>query len=263
MSRKATKRAVNYDEVSHTYDERYKAAYKPDGIAAALSKLASEAKAETILEVGCGTGQWLSILQAVAPKIYGMDYSFGMLQKALERRGNFHLIRGDVARCPFRDGAFDMIFCVNALHHFSDPPKFIRDARQLLRPGGVLSIIGMDPRAGQDRWFVYDYFAGTHETDLDRYPSTGAIADWLSAAGFGNITRQVGERIELTRMGREILPLDKNFTSQLTLLTPAAYAEGIAMLEAAIAKAEASGKVQEFVTDISLFMTTGWVSEQG
>jgi ubiquinone/menaquinone biosynthesis C-methylase UbiE len=261
MIRKATERTVNYDDVSHTYDERYRTAYKPDGIASALSELAREVKAERILEIGCGTGHWLGILQALAPEVYGMDCSHGMLQKALERKGEFHLIRGDVNKFPFHDEIFDLIFCVNALHHFCDPSGLIRDVRRLLRTGGALSIIGMDPHAGRDRWFLYDYFPGVYETDINRYPSTGTIADWMIGAGFGNVTCRVGERIKLTRLGREILPLDKNFTSQLTLLTPRAYAKGIATIEAAIAKAEALGKEQEFITDISLFMTTGRVGE--
>jgi ubiquinone/menaquinone biosynthesis C-methylase UbiE len=261
MIRKATEKTVNYDEVSRTYDERYRIAYKPDGIASALSELVREVKAERILEIGCGTGHWLGVLQAVAPEVYGMDCSFGMLQRALECKENFHLIRGDVDRVPFHDGVFDLIFCVNALHHFCDPSGLIRDARRLLRTGGALSIIGMDPLAGRDRWFLYDYFPGVYGTDMNRYPSTGTIADWMIRADFSNVTCRVGERIEIA-LGRESLPLNKNFTSQLSLLTPRAYAEGIARIEAAIAKAEALGKAPEFITDISLFMTTGWVGEQ-
>jgi ubiquinone/menaquinone biosynthesis C-methylase UbiE len=259
MIKKVTRGGINYDNVSRTYDERYQTAYKPEGIAFALSELARKIRAERILEIGCGTGHWLAVLQMVVARVYGMDRSPGMLQKAAERKGNFQLIRGEVDRLPFHDGMFDMVFCVNALHHFSDPSQSILDASRLLKNGGTLSVIGMDPHTARDRWFVYDYFTGTYEADLERYPSTGTIAGWMTAAGLKDITCRVGERINIIREGRELLPLNKNFTSQLTLLSPGAYAEGVAVIEATIAKAEASGEIREFITDISLFMTTGWL----
>jgi SAM-dependent methyltransferase len=250
---------VNYDEVSATYDRRYKNAYRPEGIAAALLELAKKTKAECILEVGCGTGHWLNVLQSAAPVVCGMDRSPGMLQKARERGGNFHLIRGDAGWLTFHNATFDLIFCVNTLHHFDNPPEFISEARRLLKQGGALSIIGMNPHSGDDRWFVYDYFPGTRESDLRRYPSPETLADWMIAAGLENVSSRVGERIILKLKGREILPLDKNFTSQLTLLTPQAFADGIARIEAAISEAEALGRTLEFNTDISLAMVTGWV----
>ena len=255
----STERPVNYDEVSSVYDRRYETAYWPGGIAAALLGLAQKTKARSILEVGCGTGHWLGVLQSVAPMVCGMDRSLGMLQKAREQAGNFHLIRGDVTNIPFRGEVFDLVFCVNAIHHFDDPSGFIRGARQLLRRGGTLSIAGMDPHARRDRWFIYDWFPGTLENDLRRYPSSEMLKGWMTAAGLKDIAVGLGERIELTLKGREVLILDKNFTSQLSLLTAEVYADAIAKIEAAISEAEASGKPLEFITDISLVTVTGWV----
>ena len=269
MIEKSPNRTVNYDEVAHVYDERYKDAYKPEGLVAVLSELARETGAERILEVGCGTGHLLAGLQNVTARMYGMDLSHGMLQKARARAGaradaragRFHLVRGDVGRYPFPEKTFDMIVCVNALHHFRDPPAFVHNVPGLLRQGGALSVTGMDPRDARNRWFLYDYFPGTYETDLERYPSTDTVAEWMDAAGFENIRHRVGERILVPRKGREILPLDKNFTSQLTLLTPEAYNDGIERIEAAVTEAEASGTTIEFVTDVSLVTITGWMPQ--
>src|SRR5437660_25768 len=79
------------------------------------------------------------------------------------------------------DAGFDLIFCVNAFHHFPQPRVFICEARRLLRPGGALAITGMDPHAGRDRWYLYDYFVGTQDTDLRRFSSSGTILDWMVA----------------------------------------------------------------------------------
>lgn len=258
MITKRSLRPINYDEIANIYDQRYRRAYRPKGIATKLLGLARDVWAERILEVGCGTGHWLSVLQTEA-QVYGIDFSFGMLQKARERKRTFSLIRGDVNSLPFQNKTFDMIFCVNALHHFDNPSRFIQASRQLLRQGGALAVIGMNPHTDRDQWFLYDYFPGTYEADLVRYPSPGTIIDWMIAAGFESTTWQVGERILDTRMGREVLPLPKNVTSQLALLTPQAYRDGIARIEADLQEAEAAGETLMFHVDISLAIVTGRV----
>ena len=262
MIPKISDKGINYDEIADTYDQRYEEAYGLEGIAAALKDLARNRGAESILEVGCGTGHWLNILQTVFSRVYGMDLSFGMLQKASKRNGAYHLIQGDVNRLPFSDNTFDMVFCVNALHHFHDPSGFVNNTHRLLKRGGTLAVIGMNPHDGRDRWFLYDYFPGTYETDLGRYPSVGAIADWMIEAGFEKVTSRVGERIVDTRMGRDVLPLSKNFTSHLTLLSPDAYAEGIDRIETALAEAEEEGEIVEFPVDISPHMISGRVKKR-
>jgi SAM-dependent methyltransferase len=249
---------INYDAISDGYDRRYETAYRPDGIASKLLDLVRSVRAHSVLEVGCGTGHWLGVLQDHA-FVVGMDLSSGMLQKAAELKGKLSLVQGDTSRLPFSRQSFDVVFCVNALHHFRDPSTFVMEAHRLLRQKGALAVIGMDPHTEQDRWFIYDYFPGTRETDLQRYPSPGTIADWMITAGFESATWQVGERILDTRMGREVFPLPKNFTSQLTLLTPQAYRDGIARIEAALQEAETAGETPVFHVDISLAMVTGRV----
>jgi ubiquinone/menaquinone biosynthesis C-methylase UbiE len=258
---KPSERRVNYDQVAPVYDQRY-AAGGPQGIASALLGLARNLGAKRILEVGCGTGHWLAALQPVVHQVYGLDLSFAMLQKAHERKETFYLVRGHAQALPFADRAFDLIFGVNALHHFDHPQAFMRDSGRLLRKGGVLVIIGMDPHAGRDCWYLYDYFAGTYEADLSRYPSAGTVVDWMIAAGFDRVERRVAARIVHTWVGRKVLSdptLQKNGTSQLVLLTHEAYAAGMARIEAALTRAEATAESLTFPMDVSLTMVTGYV----
>src|SRR6266850_350603 len=150
---------VNYDQIAPTYNQRYTVS-QFEGIAAALCSLTQDVRAERVLEVGCGTGRWLAELHPVARQVYGMDLSLGMLQQAQQRPESLSLICGHASHLPFLNAVFDLIFCVNAFHHFSQPRDFISEARRLLRPGGALAVMGMDPHAGRDRWYLYDYFAG-------------------------------------------------------------------------------------------------------
>ena len=252
---------IDYDGVAASYNERYKGgAYRPEGIASKLLNLLHDRGAERVLEVGCGTGHWLGILQDKA-QVVGLDPSRGMLRKAVEQKGKFSLIQGDAGLLPFQSGSFDVVYCVNAIHHFKYPSAFIARAFELLKENGVLAVIGMNPHPLQDRWFIYDYFPGTREADLKRYPSPGTITDWMIGAGFERTQWQVGEHILNDKRGDEVLSLTKEFTSQLTLLSSEEFAKGKAQIETDLRNAEKTGETIVFPVDISLSMVTGWVKD--
>jgi ubiquinone/menaquinone biosynthesis C-methylase UbiE len=219
--------------VADVYNKRYETAYKQNGIASKLLDLVRTAKVRRVLEVGCGTGHWLSVLRGYALAV-GMDLSYGMLQKAANANRESLLVQGEANRLSFADQTFNMVFCVNAVHHFGNPSAFVAEAHRVLMPDGVLVVIGMNPHARKDRWFIYNYFPGTREADLKRYPSPETIADWMISAGLEEVTHQVGERIQDERGIDDVLPLAKDFTSQLSLLTSEDYEKGIARIEAAL-----------------------------
>ncbi|MBV8454326.1 MAG: class I SAM-dependent methyltransferase [Deltaproteobacteria bacterium] len=108
---------INYDQIAATYDSRF-AFGLYDGVLQALRALIAAQKPEAVLEVGCGTGYWLAALSPEVPRIIGLDYSLEMLGKARDRKCAGRLVRADAQVLPFRYATFDLIFCVNAIHHF-------------------------------------------------------------------------------------------------------------------------------------------------
>ena len=253
---------VNYDEVSTVYDQRYRSG-GPVGIAKFLQELTSKLKARRMLEVGCGTGHWLTLLQHCEIRC-GLDFSTGMLDKARQKDGALGLVRGIAAQLPFCEGAFDVVLCVHALHHFDDPVAFSYEARRVLRTDGALVIIGMDPHTEQDRWYVYDYFPGTYETDLARYPSGQMIQRWMNAAGFVKCERRLAADITCDFIGRDVLNdpiLHKSGTSQLSLLTEDAFADGMARIIRTLNLAERHGEEVIFSTHIALPTMIGFVPD--
>jgi SAM-dependent methyltransferase len=252
---------VDYDEIALVYDERYQE-NRLEGIAAALTTLAGEIGARRALEAGCGTGRWLGDLQAAGLETCGLDISFGMLEKAHSRDAHIPLVCGSAGRLPFHDASFDLVCCVNALHHFDDRRGFIFEARRLLRPGGALAIIGMDPHAEGQRelWYLYDCFPGTYELDLRRFPRQETVIAWMNEAGFARTERGIAEHIVDEKAGRDVLEntfIQKHATSQLALLSDEAYEAGLRRIEAAIARADAAGETIVFRADIPLVMVTG------
>lgn len=250
---------VDYDRIAQSYDRRF-VENGLSGIAAALSSLVDTLDPRCILEVGCGTGHWLAGLRSATTPLFGLDLSAGMLRQARERDVTFCLVQGRASQLPFPDSTFDLVCCVNALHHFQRQSAFVAEARRLLRPSGALAIAGMDPRGHRARWYLYDYFEGTYETDLVRFPSWGTVLDWMVARGFERIEWDVVEQIHHVKMGRAILVdpfLQKDATSQLALLTDEAYAAGLRRIETALAAAGVRGETIAFRTDLCLAMVVG------
>ena len=255
------KKQVDYDRIAATYDRRFVGG-DTRGVADALSALAQGLVPGRILEAGCGTGRWLAALQPLGGRLYGLDLSAGMLERAQQRQGLRRLVRGRAGQLPFPAAEFDLVYCVNAIHHFRSPRDFVFEARRLLRPGGALAVGTMDPRQLQSRWYVYEYFSGTYETDLARFPSWGTILDWMAAAGFRRIEWQPADQIVDAKVGRAVLDdyfLKKDACSQLSLLSDEEYQAGLRRIEAALAEAEATGEPVTFAVDLFLAMVVGWV----
>jgi SAM-dependent methyltransferase len=262
----ATER-VNYEEIAPTYDQRYVANPLPQ-VAATLRALVRDLDPVRILEVGCGTGRWLAELGQAGRHAFGLDLSPAMLGQARPhlKREPPDLACGRALRLPFPDRTFDLVYCVNALHHFGGPRAFVAEARRLLRPGGALAVIGMDPRRSRDTWYLYRYFKGTYAADRRRFPTPGELVDWMAAAGFERVEWRPAERIFGPLVGRDIFKnsfLHKGGTSQLALLSDEAFALGMQHIEAALAQAEAAGETLVFPVDILLTITVGRLIPRG
>jgi ubiquinone/menaquinone biosynthesis C-methylase UbiE len=251
-------KAVDYDQIAARYKERYAALEYP-GVAATLLALARSLGGQFVLEVGCGTGHWLDQLLSVSPQVYGLDLSLGMLRKASDAlRGR--LVCGDAAELPFAQSSLDLIYCVSSFHHFDRKRRFIYDAARALRSGGTLVIIGMDPHLDGHDWSLYDYFEGTKEADLARYPSAKSIKGWLMDAGFTEVTCGIAECIRRCLSAAETLEspfLRKDGTSQLALLTEESFEEGMRRIRTDVEQAEEAGRAFEYRVDIYLAVVTG------
>jgi SAM-dependent methyltransferase len=101
-----------------------------------------------LLDIGCGTG-WLAEHFA---RYTGIDGSPDGVARAVEAGRN--VIAGDVDEpLPFPDEAFDAVVMKDLLEHVRDPVALVREARRVLRPGGLLFASSPDAQ----RWVWDDY----------------------------------------------------------------------------------------------------------
>src|SRR5262245_30818182 len=103
---------LNYDAIASDYNQRYPSTQQWER-GKALLQLARRQKADSILEVGSGTGYWLNLLGQVTPSVFGADFSMGMLLQSKAGGMPLKLTRATALQLPYQDGSFDLLYCVD------------------------------------------------------------------------------------------------------------------------------------------------------
>jgi SAM-dependent methyltransferase len=253
--------AVDYDRLADRFDERYKHQTYP-GIQRELRRLIVRPGID-VLEVGCGTGHWLAALSDLCVRLHGVDPSPAMLEKARFQPVEAKLACASAENLPFSSNSVDVIFCVNAFHHFLDPNKFLRDSGSLLRNTGRLAIFGLDPHSPDVKWYLYEHFPGLQEKDLERYIPHKEIGRLMAEAGFQNVVTTQVDRIQKAYLGEEVLSdpfLDRTSTSQLQLISEEAYTQGRQNIASLIERAKDDRDPIRFIIDLPFQGTVGAVS---
>ena len=252
---------VDYDTIASTYERRYRD-NDYSGVENALIAFVGQNPAARVLEVGCGTGHWLRFLAGRGSRVAGLDASSGMLACAHAQDRRTAVVHGMAEHLPWAAESFDRLFCVNALHHFRDKRTFLAEARRVLRRGGRLMTIGLDPHTGLDHWYIYEYFEPVLEMDRRRYPASSQIQEWMEAIGFVDcVTREV-QHLPARLSARPAIEqgrLDKGATSQFSVLTAEQYQQGIDRIRRAIESAEGQGDSLYLTADLRLYATSGSV----
>jgi SAM-dependent methyltransferase len=125
-----------YDgEVDHR-DGLIKPDWKLDERAAFLDRLRA-AEAQTLLEIGCGTGQDSRFFTDEGLNVTAVDLSPAMVARTRAKGVPAQL--GDATSLDFKEGAFDAVYAFNALLHVPNASLSLALAgiRTVLRPGGL------------------------------------------------------------------------------------------------------------------------------
>jgi ubiquinone/menaquinone biosynthesis C-methylase UbiE len=245
---------VDYDQIASRYNRRYEVHDYP-GIRATLRDIATSIPQPHVLEVGCGTGEWLAELASIGCDVVaGIDPSENMLELARTKvRGD--LRQGTAESLPWPNDSFDLVLCINSLHHFASPIAALREAFRALRPAGQFLSIGLDPHESGVRWYVYEFFPRSLAIDRERFASRSQRINWLQSAGFRNVNVKVADRLELSASFEEAVRdgvLEQTFTSQLAALSASEYSAGLKQI-----RQSAQEVGFRLHTELALYATSG------
>ena len=100
-------------------------------------------KSSKILDLGCGTGELLKILEDRFPlsELTGIDLTEEMLAVAKQKLSdNVELLLGSATSLPFDSKSFDWVIMSNVIGHLSDKKTALKEAHRVLKNPGKIVI---------------------------------------------------------------------------------------------------------------------------
>jgi ArsR family transcriptional regulator len=132
-------------------------------------------------DLGCGTGQMTALVAPYVARVIAVDGSSDMLHAARTRLDgvkNIELRQGALEALPIAGDELDVALMALVLHHVADPSSVLSEVARVLRPGGRILIIDMQPHDRVEyQQQMGHVWLGFPEHQLRRL---------LSAAGFVN-----------------------------------------------------------------------------
>ena len=123
---------------------------------------------EVVVEVGAGTGNFLSLFEGRARHLIALDLTRGMLEQARQCHPSLSPIVGDGNRLPLKDRSVDLVASAQALHHVIEPVPFVKEMRRVCADGGRVLIV--DQAATES----YEQIAFMNQLEAIRDPSHAA-----------------------------------------------------------------------------------------
>ena len=243
---------VRYDNIGTGYNSTRRA----DPYLAERMYQLLQPKAEGLyLDIGCGTGNYLTALAKKGLSFVGIDPSETMLQEARVKDNGATFICGKAEHIPMPDGHFDGAIAVVTLHHWDDMLKGLTEVARVLKPGARLVCFSFTPEQSQAYWLNH-YFPKTMERTFFITPPLDEMRDILNKAGFSKVSTEkyfVHDGLEdhFLMSGKYkpemyLSPEMRKNTSLFSYYADQADVDaGLAMLEADIE----SGKVKQVIQD--------------
>ncbi|HMU32515.1 MAG TPA: methyltransferase domain-containing protein [Pyrinomonadaceae bacterium] len=101
-----------------------------------------ELSGKWVLDVGCGAGRFLDAVSRSDGEIVGIDISNAIdaSQENLTDRENIHFVQASIYDLPFREGAFDRVYCIGVVQHTPDRDKTLRSIAAMVKPDGKVAL---------------------------------------------------------------------------------------------------------------------------
>ena len=198
-----------------------------------------------VLEVGCGTGNYVIAVQFIAGcAAHGIDISEEMLDHAVRRDSPVRFAAGSAEYLDFPDASLDLVFSVDVMHHLGSPSDHYREAYRVLAPGGLVLTVTRSEDMLELGSVTARYFPETVAANVTRYPSADALRRQIGDAGFKAVdTVAVSHPVEVTNAAL----YTSKARSTLHLIPEDAFQRGLAALERDLEQGPVAGEQHHLI----------------
>lgn len=217
--------SISYDTVAADY--AIHRSVHPD-LLRKLVEYCGAASSLRVLEVGCGTGNYVaSLAAATSAHCFGLEPSPTMLEAARQRAAPVSWFQGSAEFLPFPADSFDFVYSVDVIHHIQDREAFFREAFRVLDAKGLFATVTDTEETIRKRALSH-YFPEVIEPELQRYPKRGEISRLLFSSGF----QEIGdETVESAYDLSDSAAFERKTFSCLHLVSEDAFNRGLAHLK--------------------------------
>lgn len=125
----------------------------------ALKKYAPQVLTQSsrkLLDVGCGTGDFLKVAQGQGWQVSGTEISANAAQKVSSRINGIVYV-GDLNSINFANQKYDVITAYHVIEHLLDPVSFLKQIEKILEPSGIVfletpNIGGIGFKISREKW---------------------------------------------------------------------------------------------------------------
>ena len=95
----------------------------------------------SVMEVGAGTGNFLSLFGDVAGLLLAVDLTHEMLRVVRKENDGLALVVGDGYALPFASGSVELVTSAQTFHHIHRPVPVLQEMRRVVAPGGRILVV--------------------------------------------------------------------------------------------------------------------------
>lgn len=187
----------NYTSTSNGYDDT-REAVGTDIILDCFSKGTAPLNEMVVLDAGCGTGSYSSVMLPHVKKVEALELNIGMINKARQKlngaelEGSIEFHHASIAEMPLENESIDAIMVNQVLHHlpqgiledFSKLQEVMKEFFRVLKPGGVLVIHTCSNQQLRKGYWFSELIPNAVDLICNKYISIDRLSAMLEQHGF-------------------------------------------------------------------------------